>query len=154
TLGLDVSAAREVRGFIKDWMKEHTGRTILLTTHYMAEADELCDRLAIIDEGKLLALDTPENLKQRLHHDAVFNLKVSPIGPRPSKDAMIEAVKGVKQVSVSEVNSHVELALILEGEDALPNVLSHLSERGSALISLEKREPTLEDVFIQMVGRG
>ncbi len=154
TLGLDVSAAREVRNFIKDWMKQHTDRTILLTTHYMAEADELCDRLAVIDQGKLLALDTPAALKHRLQKEAVFNLKVGPLGPRPSTDAMIESVRGVRQVTVSEVNSHVELNLILDGEDILPNVLAHLSARGSALISLEKREPTLEDVFIQMVGRG
>jgi len=59
TLGLDVAAARQVRAFIKDWMAKHPGRTLLLTTHYMAEADELCDRLAIIDHGKLLALDAP-----------------------------------------------------------------------------------------------
>jgi ABC-2 type transport system ATP-binding protein len=154
TLGLDVGAAREVRQFVKDWMKQHPDRTILLTTHYMAEADELCDRLAIIDEGKLLALDTPANLKHRLQKDAVFKLSVSPLGKRPNKGDMIEAVKGVRQVTVSEVNSHVELALILEGEDVLPNVLSHLAERGSSLISLEKREATLEDVFVEMVGRG
>ncbi len=83
TLGLDVGAARQVRAFIKRWMAEHPGRTILLTTHYMAEADELCDRLAIIDKGKLLALDTPTDLKHRLQREAVFNLKVSPLGHRP-----------------------------------------------------------------------
>jgi len=154
TLGLDVSAAREVRGFVKDWLKQRPDGTILLTTHYMAEADELCDRLAIIDEGKLLALDTPLALKRRLQREAVFNLKVSPLGPRPSKEAMIETVKGVRQVTVNEVNSHVEMSLILDGEDALTGVLAHLSARGSNLISLEKREPTLEDVFVEMVGRG
>src|SRR6185503_7594127 len=89
TLGLDVGAAREVRQFVKDWMKQHPDRTILLTTHYMAEADELCDRLAIIDQGKLLALDTPANLKHRLQKEAVFKLSVSPLGPRPNKGDMI-----------------------------------------------------------------
>jgi ABC-2 type transport system ATP-binding protein len=154
TLGLDVGAAREVRSFVKQWMQDHPDRTILLTTHYMAEADELCDRLAIIDSGKVLACDTPENLKQRLQREAVFNLKVGPLGPRPSKNAMIESIAGVRQVSVNEVNGHTDLQLILEGEAVLSNVLNHLTERGSDLISLEKRAPTLEDVFIDMVGRS
>src|SRR5438477_6344125 len=64
TLGLDVNAARIVRDFTRDWMQRHPDRTVLLTTHYMAEADELCDRIAIIDHGKVLACDTPANLKK------------------------------------------------------------------------------------------
>jgi ABC-2 type transport system ATP-binding protein len=154
TLGLDVTAAREVRGFVKQWMKDHSGRTILLTTHYMAEADELCDRLAIIDEGKVLACDTPENLKHRLQRNSIFNLKVSPLGKRPNKGEMIESVGGVQQVDVKDVNGHVELDLILESEEALSGVLTHISHRGSSLIALEKRAPTLEDVFIDLVGRS
>ncbi len=154
TLGLDVSAAREVRGFVRKWMSDHPERTVLLTTHYMAEADELCDRLAIIDRGRLLALDTPQNLKRGLQREAIFHLKVEPLGPRPSREDMIESVPGVRQVSVSEQNGHTALSLILEAEDALSGVLTHLTGRGSSLISLEKREPTLEDVFINLVGRG
>ncbi|HEX2908183.1 MAG TPA: ABC transporter ATP-binding protein [Phototrophicaceae bacterium] len=153
TLGLDVTAARDVRGFVKQWMKENTDKTILLTTHYMAEADELCDRLAIIDKGRLLACDTPQNLKHRLQQDAIFNLKVGPLGPKPSRDDMLEAVPGVRQVSVAEQNGHTELNLILAQEDVLSGVLAHLNRRGSSLISLEKREPTLEDVFVNLVGR-
>ncbi len=67
---------------------------------------------------------------------------------------MIESVPGVRQVQVAEKNGHTDLSLILEREDVLPEVLAHLTRRGSNLISLEKREPTLEDVFIDMVGRG
>jgi ABC-2 type transport system ATP-binding protein len=154
TLGLDVSAARQVRSFVKDWMARHPDRTLLLTTHYMAEADELCNRLAIIDHGKLLALDTPANLKHRLQEAAIFNLKVAPLGHRPpDREAMLEAVPGVRQVSVVENDGATELNLSLEGDDALVGVLAHLSRRGSGLIALEKREPTLEDVFVDLVGR-
>jgi ABC-2 type transport system ATP-binding protein len=154
TLGLDVSAAREVRGFVRQWMADHPERTILLTTHYMAEADELCDRLAIIDRGKLLAVDTPHTLKRRLQQDVLFNLRVEPLGKRPSREDMIEAVPGVRQVSVTEKPDFTELQLILQSEETLSDVLAHLSRRGSSLIALEKREPTLEDVFIDLVGRG
>lgn len=154
TLGLDVTAARDVRRFVRQWMHDHSDRTVLLTTHYMAEADELCDRLAIIDQGKVLACDTPGNLKRRLQREAIFNLKVGPLGPKPSRDDMLEAVPGVRQVAVSEHDGHTDLDLILAAEDVLSNVLAHLSRRGSNLIALEKREPTLEDVFIDLVGRG
>jgi ABC-2 type transport system ATP-binding protein len=153
TLGLDVTAAREVRDFVKQWMQDHPDRTILLTTHYMAEADELCDQLAIVDHGKVMAQDTPENLKHRLQQDAIFNLKVAPLGPKPSRDAMLENVPGVRQVTVHEQPEQTELNLILAQEDALSGVLAHLTQRGSSLISLEKREPTLEDVFTDLVGR-
>lgn len=153
TLGLDVTAAREMRSFVKEWMGDDRQRTILLTTHYMAEADELCDRLAIVDRGRIMACDTPENLKRRLQQDAIFNLKVSPLGPKPSREAMLEAEPGVRQVSVVEHDTHTELNLILAEEAVLGGVLSHLTQRGSRLIALEKREPTLEDVFIDLVGR-
>jgi ABC-2 type transport system ATP-binding protein len=135
-------------------MRDHPGRTLLLTTHYMAEADELCDRLAIIDRGKLLALDTPADLKHRLRRDAIFKLRVGPLGPRPSREEMLEAVPGVRQVTVVEQEGVSELTLILAADEALPAVLAHLTRRGSALIALEKREPTLEDVFVDLVGRG
>lgn len=155
TLGLDVQAARDVRAFIKRWMHDHPDRSVLLTTHYMAEADELCDRLAIIDRGKLLAVDTPEGLKRHLQREVVFNLKVEPLGARPSsREHTIEAVPGVRHVTVAEHNDYTALTLILEAEDVLSEVLSHLSQRSSPLISLEKREPTLEDVFVDLVGRG
>ncbi len=136
TLGLDVAAARQVRDFVLGWMRDHPDRTLLLTTHYMAEADELCGRLAIIDKGKLLALDTPANL-------------------RPVEKAdMIESVAGVRQATVTEQDGATELNLILDEDDALSGVLEHLHRRGSALLALEKRDPTLEDVFIDLVGRG
>jgi ABC-2 type transport system ATP-binding protein len=154
TLGLDVGAAREVRGFVRGWMADRPDRTLLLTTHYMAEAEDLCDRIAIIDRGAIIACDTPENLKHSLQREAVFKLTVEPLGPRPSREEMIEAVPGVRQATVAQVNGHSELSLILEGEDALSGVLAHLNARGSGLVGLEKKEPTLEDVFVDLVGRS
>ena len=65
TLGLDVTAARTARQFVRGWMDEAPGRTMLLTTHYMMEADELCDRVAVVDRGKLITCDTPDALKRR-----------------------------------------------------------------------------------------
>lgn len=154
TLGLDVNAARDVRSFVKDWMQQNPDRTLLLTSHYMAEVDELCERIAIIDKGKVLVCDTPENLKRQVQGETIFNLKIQPLKKAASVDNRIETVPGVRSVTLNDHNDYTELRLSLQGEDALPAVLSHLSGRGSGLIALEKREPTLEDVFIQLVGRS
>jgi ABC-2 type transport system ATP-binding protein len=152
TLGLDVTAARDVRDFIRRWLQENPDRTILLTTHYMAEADELCDRLAIIDSGKLLVEDTPSNLKRQIQEEAMFILKVAPLG-KPVPGDSIEDVAGVQRLTVTDHDGYSELHMALSGEDALPGVLAHLSRRGAGLIALEKRAPTLEDVFVRLVGR-
>lgn len=154
TLGLDVQAAREVRLFIKHFMEQHPDRTILLTTHYMAEADEMCDTLGIIDRGQLMALDTPEKLKHDLQQEVIFNLRVGLLGAKPTNGQMIESVPGVRSVNARDKGDHTELDLILADDEALTTVLNHLSQRGSPLLSLEKREPTLEDVFVDLVGRG
>src|SRR4029453_8082607 len=69
TLGLDVAAARTVRELVVNWKATVPGRTGLLTTHYMAEADELCERIAIVDHGRILALGTPEELKRRVQRE-------------------------------------------------------------------------------------
>src|SRR5256885_1730985 len=72
TLGLDVNAARVIRDYITNWVRSQKGKTVLLTTHYMAEADQMCDRIAIIDNGKILACDTPENLKRMIRTETTF----------------------------------------------------------------------------------
>src|SRR5262249_5058990 len=75
TLGLDVGASRDVRAFVHRWTKEDERRTLLLTTHDMAEAEALCDRVAIINSGRVLACDTPAALKERLQRDRVYHLE-------------------------------------------------------------------------------
>jgi len=77
TLGLDVNASIAIRNYIRHWVKGTPGRTVLLTTHYMAEADTLCDRVAIIDQGRILACDTPKNLRRLVKGSAVFTISTS-----------------------------------------------------------------------------
>ncbi|NIM97439.1 MAG: ATP-binding cassette domain-containing protein [candidate division Zixibacteria bacterium] len=153
TLGLDVQIARDVRAYIRKWMKENPERTVLLTTHYMAEADELCDRVAIIDRGRVLVCDTPQNLKKSLAGEAVFRIEV----PLQVNDIdRFGQISGVKQFAY-EHKSHLgrtELKFILEEESAISNVTESLSGNGSKIISLSKMEPSLEDVFVALVGRG
>src|SRR2546421_10153100 len=72
TLGLDVDAARVIREYVMNWVRGQAGKTVLLTSHYMAEADQMCDRIAIIDKGRILACDTPANLKRMIRTETTF----------------------------------------------------------------------------------
>jgi ABC-2 type transport system ATP-binding protein len=151
TLGLDVQTSHTLRGYIKDWVGKRPNKTVLLTTHYMQEAEELCGRVAIIHDGRILACDTPGSLKRRLHREVVFRLQVTAIA---DPERLFQDVRGVRRFSHAEVNGHTELHLILEDENALPPVLTGIQQSRGELISLEKLDPTLEDVFISLVGRG
>ncbi|MBI4785949.1 MAG: ABC transporter ATP-binding protein [Chloroflexi bacterium] len=152
TLGLDVSAARDVRRYIKEWTTR-TGKTTLLTTHYMAEADELCDRIAIINKGRIIACDTPNALKRQLQSESVFELRVA--GAEPAAySAQIGKVAGVQKVTTALHDGYTDVNLILNQETAIGPIVSTLSGEGASILNLSKREPTLEDVFVMLVGRG
>lgn len=150
TLGLDVQTARTIRDFIRQWLKEHPDRTILLTTHYMHEADELCYRVAIIDRGKILACAPPAELKKTLQREAVFRLYVE--GMRDAT-SVLTGLQEIRAFAQSEVDGRLSLDLILADEEALVSVLSRLRAAGARLAELRKEEPTLEDVFLALVGR-
>jgi ABC-2 type transport system ATP-binding protein len=152
TLGLDVGAARDVRKFIRQWVDEDNTRTILLTTHYMVEADELCDRVAIINQGRVLACDTPTNLKHQLQREAIFRLEVSPLNGLGT--SVFESMPGVKQVIYSHREGGSQLEFILEEEPVLGSVVTTLTAGNVRILNLQKREPTLEDVFVNLVGRS
>jgi len=152
TLGLDVSASRDVRRFIRQWLEADSARTLLLTTHYMVEADELCDRVAIINEGRVLACDKPSALKQRLQRDAIFEIETSPLNGLSAE--ALESLPEVRKASLSETESGAKLDLILIEEAALAAVINVLSQRDVRIMKFSKREPTLEDVFVDLVGRS
>jgi ABC-2 type transport system ATP-binding protein len=152
SVGLDVGAARDVRQFIRSWMEQHPDRTVMLTTHYMVEADELCDRVAIINSGKVLACDKPSALKHQLQKEAIFKLDVTPLdGADPDK---FSRIPGVSSFTHKAVDGGATLEFILKDEDVLPAVVGQLSQADIHLRNLEKREPTLEDVFVKLVGKS
>lgn len=150
TLGLDVGAARDVRQFIRQWVNLDHTRTLLLTTHYMVEADELCDRVAIINDGKVLACDKPSRLKKNLQGGAIFRLEVSPLSGLGI--APLESLPGVLQLVHSQEEDRTVLELVLDEEQVLGIVINKLSELEVQILSFQKREPTLEDVFVNLVG--
>jgi ABC-2 type transport system ATP-binding protein len=151
TLGLDVNAARSIRKFVRQWLAERGGRTLLLTTHYMMEADELCDRVAIIDKGRVLACDTPANLKRRVQQYPLFEIGIAP----GNDGAMnLDQIAGVHQATETPGPTAVELKLSLYEEAVIGAVVQRIVESGSRVLSLKKVEPALEDVFIELVGHG
>jgi ABC-2 type transport system ATP-binding protein len=156
TLGLDVAAARSLRELIVEWKAAVPGRTILLTTHYMAEADELCDRIAIVDRGRILAIGTPEELKHRVQRESIFRVELDHLDGGP---AALADVSGVVKASLAvdeEQHEHQRVAvnLVLEDDSALGPVVGALGSKGATILGLQKSEPTLEDVFVELVGRG
>lgn len=150
TLGLDVGASRDVRRFVRQWVENNPERTILLTTHYMVEADEMCDRVAIINQGRVLACDTPTRLKQNLQQEAIFQITVQ--SPQPIKKNTMMKVTGVSSCAVSLLDGSSTLELIMKQEAALAGVIETLGQQQARIMSLQKREPTLEDVFVKLVG--
>lgn len=151
TLGLDVGASRDVRKLIREWMDADKNRTLLLTTHYMVEAEELCDRVAIINKGKVLACDTPANLKRNLQRDAIFEIETSPLNGWSS--SILTEQAEVKKAALTEVEGGAKLELILTEEAALANIINTLTHKNIKVKRLSKREPTLEDVFMELVGQ-
>jgi len=151
TLGLDVGASRDVRNFIRTWVNDNEDKTLLLTTHYMVEADELCDRVAIINEGKVLACDTPAKLKHDLQKEAIFRIKVSPLDGT-SVDGFRQ-ISGVRKLTGEELDGFAVLEFILQEENVLGAVINQMTTNDIQILNLEKREPTLEDVFVTLTGK-
>jgi ABC-2 type transport system ATP-binding protein len=151
TLGLDVNAARTTRQFLRAWMRERTQRTLLLTTHYMMEADELCDRVAIIDKGKIVACDNPAALKRRVQQHPIFEIGLE---PRANGWEEISRLPGVRQFSRAEGDTGIGVRLVLDEEGVVGSVIQHVVGSGARIVSLKKVEPNLEDVFVAFVGHG
>ena len=159
TLGLDVSAARAVRALVRDWKAAVPGRTILLTSHYMAEVDELCERVAIVDRGRILAIGSPAELKHRVQSESIFRLEVDRLVGGPAALARLPGVVSAVVPTGSEAGATpdrqtVLVNLVLTEDAALGGVVSALGGLGAQIVALQKSEPSLEDVFVELVGRG
>jgi ABC-2 type transport system ATP-binding protein len=128
-------------------MNEEEGVTIVLTTHYMEEADYLCDRVAIIDSGKIVALDTPEHIKDMIGADTI-TLDVERGG-----DALLNSLKPFDWIRSAAVsNGNIEL-MADHAQARVPDVMAQAYKSNAVVKSVGFHEPTLEDVFIKFTGR-
>jgi ABC-2 type transport system ATP-binding protein len=149
TTGLDPQSRRQIWEIIRRFRE--TGRTVLLTTHYMDEAERLCDRVAIVDAGRLIALGTPSELIATLGGDHVieFALENGVLGERlePSEFGVLPGV------SESRIDDGKIRLSVREPHVAIPALLSRLAAANLELTSLATRHASLEDVFVKLAGR-
>lgn len=149
TLGLDPQTRMHIWEYIKK-LNEEEGVTILLTTHYMEEADRLCDRIAIFDHGEIVALDTPQDLKNMLGGD-VITLE---LGNPSDADKLCNSFKKNGCAKTAAQKNNEVFITVSNGERQIPHVLDIASKEGIPILSVSLRKPTLDDVFIHYTGRA
>lgn len=147
TMGLDPVGARELRQTVRNLQDEK--KTILLTTHYMFEADALCQRIAVINQGKIVALDTPQKIKETVKDLSVVEIEVFGIPP-----LVVEKVKALQVVESASVENRDQRQLLIvhtsRSAEAIPVLIAELN--GLKLGRVTSREPTLEDAYVRLVG--
>ncbi|HMK35617.1 MAG TPA: ATP-binding cassette domain-containing protein [Desulfomonilaceae bacterium] len=146
TLGLDPQTRRKIWNYIRN-LKKSFGMTIILTTHYMDEADQLCSRIAVIDRGGIVAMDTPEGLKARLGGE-VLELET----PVVRKDFLTDLRNSDDVGNVTLEDGKLFLT-VRNGESFVPKVFEIAQNLGIEISSVSMRKPNLEDVFIKLTGR-
>jgi len=153
TLGLDPQAARRVRELVNELKAE--GHTILLTTHYMEEADQLSDRIGIIDQGRIIALDTPDKLKQRIGQQDALKLEVA--GWQEPLSEQFQALPGVTKLAARYTGADTIWEVNLQSPNSralLPSLIERLGQHGANVVNLNIARPSLEDVFINLTGKA
>jgi ABC-2 type transport system ATP-binding protein len=146
--GLDPQSRRVLWNYIRA-LRDDEGKTVILTTHIMEEADKLSDRIAIIDHSKLLRLDTPSNLKKEIGEGDVVDMKLS--DPKINQEVM-EKLKNLAEIeAVTEVDERINIRA-LDAVGKLPVIMDRVEESGVQISDLSVRQNTLEDVFIDLTG--
>ncbi len=148
--GLDPQSRRVLWNYIKS-LRDDEGKTVILTTHLMDEADSLSDRIAIIDHGELLRLDTPENLKKEIGEGDVVEMVLS--DPEKNQELMVELEKLDEIIAVLEVDGQVNIRA-MNAVAKLPRIMEQVEGVGVHIADLSIRQNTLEDVFIELTGTG
>jgi ABC-2 type transport system ATP-binding protein len=155
TLGLDPNFARQIRSQIKE-LSEKQGKTVLLTTHYMDEADQLCDRVAFINNGKIVAVDTPNRLKAMVKETERVEVTVyrPPANIEEHIRSLLPEAEVVKLIPGDEADSVPSRIKIIGGttEEHMGKLIDFLRQKKVRIGSLDVGVPTLEDVFIKLTG--
>jgi len=145
TIGLDPGISLKVRNFLKKLNKKEK-LTILLTTHYMEEADYLCDRIAVMDKGKIIKIDTPDNLKKLLRGECILEIRLKEIDNKTIENInRLGYVENAKWVADEE-----RLRVIVKSINRTDDVIKKLKKNKLKILSIKTDEPTLEDVFIHL----
>lgn len=150
TLGLDIQTRSEIWNYVKG-LRDRAGMTIFLTTHYMEEADRLCDRIAIIDRGKIRAIDTPARLKQDMGGDLItFALA----GTEESIRNALSAIASLPNVRSLQPAGQEFAAVVENGESLVPEFFNAIRSIRAQITSITLKQPTLDDVYLHFTGKG
>jgi ABC-2 type transport system ATP-binding protein len=147
TTGLDPQSRRQLWDVIRGFQRG--GGTVLLTTHYMEEAAQLCDRVGIVDHGRMIALGTPAELVRSLGADHVIDIEAEALGSRIAKEQLL-AIPGVQQCELAPASLQLTVQSL---HGALPALMALFARAGVDMTSLVLRHATLEDVFVHLTGR-
>lgn len=156
TLGLDVNIAKDLRSFIREKVVREQGKTVLLTTHYMFEAEEMCDRVGFLSKGKLVAVGKPEELKREVPSGFSIELLVARLTEEIASS--LRQLESVKRVITTDYEGEAEgekvdrLVIDVDSDKALPQILNHLASKPCRVVSFNLRGPTLEDLFMFYTG--
>ncbi|MFQ6117504.1 MAG: ATP-binding cassette domain-containing protein, partial [Candidatus Bipolaricaulia bacterium] len=151
TLGLDVQTRKRIWEYIER-LREERGMTIFLTTHYMEEADALCDRVAIIDHGQIKALDEPEALKAEIGGEIII-ARLSGLGRQapPALKSMGELPQ-VKRIEPGQ-NGIYRIVVGQDGEKVIPQIFALCEREGVSIEEVSLKKPSLDDVYLHFTGR-
>jgi ABC-2 type transport system ATP-binding protein len=149
TAGLDPQARANLWEHVRA-LRDERGATVFLTTHYLEEADALCDRILVIDGGRIVAEGTPEELKRGVSGDAIA-LTVAEPAAAPVAARAVAALPGASEPQVEGANVRLELP---SAADSLPAIFATLDAAGVVLAGVEVHRPTLDDVFLSLTGRA
>ncbi|HLJ75672.1 MAG TPA: DUF4162 domain-containing protein, partial [Thermoanaerobaculia bacterium] len=144
TTGLDPQSRLQLWEVVSRFRKK--GGTVLLTTHYMEEAERLCDRIAIVDHGHLIALGTPQELIAKLEARNIIEFSSDPLLPE-------ETLRTLPSCHGCTMHNGVYQLRVESLADAVPQLLAAVEKSGAKLVTLSTHEATLEDVFVSMTGR-
>ena len=146
TLGLDPQGRAGFWRYVQELRKDH-GITVFVTTHYLDEADSICDRIAIIDLGHIVATGSPSELKDRLGGDVIM---VRPVRAAPNLEGVLRALPGVQSVGVQDGSYRLKAP---RGEELVPSLVEACTKAGVGLASVAVKRPSLDEVFLEFTGR-
>jgi len=148
TVGLDIQTRRKIWGYIKKIRKDF-GMTIFISTHYMEEADKLCDRIGIIDHGKIQIVDTPKSMKSAIGNEIIsFNL----VDGKANQDVLIEQINKIEFVKEVKIKQDLITVFSTKSNEVIPKIFQESINLEMRIRSLTLKQPTLDDVFISYTG--
>ena len=148
TLGLDPQSSVEIREFVRK-LNQESGTTVIITTHMMLDADLLCDRIAIVDHGKIIALDTSTNLKKIISGGDTMIIKLEVANLTPD---MVSHCKSTQLRRRSNPRKLHNLHIIVHGEEAFDSIVDTVRKNNGKITSMANLQPSLEDVFLHITG--